>query len=224
MSKLSYLLSKSDLTLDQVRDLIGKPLRGELTSHSVPAPSQDTKGKPAATLDSNIETIHTVLSQFVRLARPPSFVPGIKISSDALATATGAQSTAAPWTWTAAEASATEYVLLPFLVHYASAKNDLESLRYCIEIERQFTTNPGESPRIGTVRSGNIAGGIVNCLDAGSGRSPLHVSALNGHMQIVTLLLQSGALVHMRDTLGHTALYYVRLMSDPTAIIVFIFF
>ncbi|EKM82483.1 hypothetical protein AGABI1DRAFT_22465, partial [Agaricus bisporus var. burnettii JB137-S8] len=31
LSKLSYLLSKSDLTLDQVRDLIGKPLRGELT-------------------------------------------------------------------------------------------------------------------------------------------------------------------------------------------------
>jgi lysophospholipase len=182
-----------------------------LTSHSVSAPSHNTQDAAADILDTNKETINTVLSQFVRLSRPMSLVPGVKISPDALATVTGAQNTAAPWTWTVAEAYTTEFVLLPFLVHLAAAKNDLESLRYCIEIERQTTTNPMESPRIGITRSGNIAGGIINCLDAGSGRSPLHVSALNGHVEVVTLLLQSGALVHMRDTLGHTAIYYVCL-------------
>lgn len=188
-----------------------------MTRHSASAPSHavtDTSG-----LETNLETIHHVLSQFVRLSRPPSLVPEIIVSSDALATASKVQNTAAPWTWTAAEASTAESVLLPFLIHLAAAKNDLESLKYCTETERILVDQhgharqlsaTGETPGVGTVGNyGSIAGGIVNCLDPGSGRSPLHVSALNGHTQAVALLLGSGALVHIRDTLGHTALYYV---------------
>jgi lysophospholipase len=143
------------------------------------------------------------------------------VSSDALATASQAQGTTAPWTWTAAEASTAETVLLPFLVHFAAAKNDYESLRYCTDAEKTFadlhvhgrqSSSTSELPGIGgPARYGSIAGGIVNCLDPGSGRSPLHVAALNGHDKAVELLLQSGALVHLRDTLGHTALYYVSL-------------
>ncbi|KAG1790998.1 uncharacterized protein BJ212DRAFT_1593167 [Suillus subaureus] len=49
---------------------------------------------------------------------------------------------------------------------------------------------------------------MVNCLDPGSGRSPLHVAASNGNIRCVEKLLESGALVHLRDELGHTALYY----------------
>ncbi|KIK33727.1 hypothetical protein CY34DRAFT_687116 [Suillus luteus UH-Slu-Lm8-n1] len=53
-----------------------------------------------------------------------------------------------------------------------------------------------------------VRGGIVNCLDAGSARSPLHVAALQGNVRCVEKLLESGALVHLRDGLGHTAFYY----------------
>jgi lysophospholipase len=54
-----------------------------------------------------------------------------------------------------------------------------------------------------------IVGGIVNWINPASGRSPLHVAAINGSTQSVDALLKAGALVHLRDSLGHTALYYV---------------
>ena len=50
----------------------------------------------------------------------------------------------------------------------------------------------------------------INSLDPASGRSPLHVAALNGSTKCVNILLKSGASVHLRDSLGHTALYYAR--------------
>lgn len=59
----------------------------------------------------------------------------------------------------------------------------------------------------------SIAGGIVNCFDPASGRSPLHVAALNGSSKCINILLKSGALVHLRDSLGHTALYYASISS-----------
>jgi lysophospholipase len=210
------------MSLRQVRDLIGIPLRGELTRPSAAAPSHTSMMPLSDSTDEpNLDTIHHVLSRFVRLSRPPSLVPEIIVSSDALETAAKTQDAAAPWTWTAAEASMAESVLLPFLVHLAAAKSDLESLRYCTEAEKMFseqhgqhtrqTSSTGEQFGVGTAGGyGGIAGGIVNCLDPGSGRTPLHVSALNGHTKVVKLLLGSGALVHVRDTLGHTALYYVR--------------
>lgn len=213
LTKLSYLLCKPELSLKQVRDLIGIPLRGELTRPSATAPSHATTTPSTTSLEANLDTIQHVLSQFVRLSRPPSLVPEIVVTSDALATASKASEAAAPWTWTAAEASTAESVLLPFLVHLAAAKNDLESLGYCVESERMLADHHGHerssSASEAAGRYGSIAGGIVNCLDPGSGRSPLHVAALNGHAQAVAMLLQSGALVHLRDTLGHTALYYV---------------
>ncbi|KXN92278.1 L-asparaginase [Leucoagaricus sp. SymC.cos] len=146
LTKLSYLLSKPDLTLNQVRDLIGIPLRGELTRPSAAAPSHASTSPSTTDAEPNLDTIHHVLSRFVRLS-------------------------------------------------------------------------PGEPPSVGAAgRYGSIAGGIVNCLDPGSGQSPLHVSALNGHTRAVELLLQSGALVHLRDTLGHTALYYAARQGHPEVV------
>ncbi|KAF5358517.1 hypothetical protein D9756_001360 [Leucocoprinus leucothites] len=219
LTKLGYLLSKPELSLKQIRDLVGIPLRGELTRPSAAAPSHASTTLSTSDSEPNLDTVHHVLSRFIRLSRPPSLVPEIVVSSDALVTASETRDEAAPWTWTAAEASTAESVLLPFLIHLAAAKNDFESLRYCIETEKTSSDQHGhhvrQSSAVGEPSSagvagkhGSIAGGIVNCLDPGSGRSPLHVAALNGHTQAVELLLQSGALVHLRDTLGHTALYY----------------
>ncbi len=213
LTKLGYLLSKPDLSLRQLQDLIRIPLRGELTCSSATAPSQVSTAPSTSGNESSLDTIHHVLSRFIRLSHLPSLIPEIIISSDAIVTASETQDTAAPWTWTAAEASTAESVLLPFLIHLAAAKNDIENLRYCIETEKLYLDQRGYNEPLGTStagKHGGIAGGIVNCLDPGSGRSSLHTAALNGHTPIVELLLQSGALVHLRDTLGHTALYYVR--------------
>ncbi|KIM48771.1 hypothetical protein M413DRAFT_437948 [Hebeloma cylindrosporum] len=191
LAKLSYLLSKSELSIKEVRDLIGSPLRGELSRPSGVAVQQPS-------VEQNMDNIQQLLSQFVRLTRPPSVLPTINVTSE-----TG-QSTvsdaAAPWSWTAAEAATTEAVLYPFLVHLAAARDDLDGLQFCFN--SVDTNDPAE-----VLKLGMIPGGIVNCLEAGSGRSPLHVAALNGNARSVELLLRCGALVHLRDSLGHTALY-----------------
>jgi lysophospholipase len=201
---LSYLLSKPELSVKEVRELVTTPLRGELTRPSLSAPSQP------ATVDQNLDHVESVLSQFVRLSRPPTAqVPQILVSPDALDSAS--RDATKPWSWTAAEAANTEAILIPFLIHLAAAKDDIESMKFCIDstTDQDSAANP-MSPE--QYQFGNIAGGIVNCFEPASGKSPLHVAAMNGNLKSVELLLRSGALVHLRDSLGHTALYYVSVV------------
>ncbi|KAG1796538.1 asparaginase-domain-containing protein [Suillus variegatus] len=185
LTKLSYLLAKPELTAAEVRSLISLPLRGELTP---PVPSLAA----APSLDGVSIDLSGLLSQFVRLSSsaPKADIPQIVIGEEA-------QDAAAP-------VPSTEAALLPFLVHLAVARDDVEGLEFCI-------TSAGTASCSGMTEGTTevvVPGGIVNYLDAGSGRSPLHVAALNGNMRCVEKLLESGALVHLRDELGHTALYY----------------
>ncbi|KAF8643871.1 hypothetical protein AX16_008887 [Volvariella volvacea WC 439] len=181
LTKLSYLLSKPELSVQDIRRLIGTPLRGELTRVSAsPLAHQPT-------VEENLDVIQNVLTKFVQLSRPPTTIPQITISGDTSGFDRSTEEATAPWTWTAGEAANTEAVLFPFLIHLAAARDDADSIKYCIE---------------------TASGGIVNALDPGSGRSPLHVAALNGYVRSAGILLTSGALVHLRDALGHTALYY----------------
>ncbi|KAL0946750.1 hypothetical protein HGRIS_012927 [Hohenbuehelia grisea] len=196
LAKLSYLLSKPELSLDKIRELIALPLRGELTRPVASAPNELVAGE--------MNKIRSLLSHFVRLSQPPSSVPQVVITSDSVDSS--AQDATAAWSQTAAEAASTEIALLPFLIHLAAAKDDVESLGYCVSYARS-DDHPLHGPLEGGLYSG-VPGGVVNCLDAASGRSPLHVAALNGSLNCVNSLLESGALVHLRDTLGHTALYY----------------
>ena len=186
--KLSYLLSKSELSTKEVRELIGNPLRGELSRPS-------GTGSQQPSVEQNMDSIQQLLSEFVRMTRPLTVVSSETVDSNA-------SDAAAPWSWTAAEAATTEAVLFPFLVHLAAARDDLESLQFCCK--PVIAENPAD-----VLKFGMISGGVVNCLEAGSGRSPLHVAALNGNTRSVEFLLRSGALVHLRDSLGHTALYFV---------------
>ncbi|KIY43530.1 L-asparaginase [Fistulina hepatica ATCC 64428] len=197
LTKLSYLLSKPDLTIRDVRQLMGTPLRGELTK-----PAGTTSGHPV--VGQNFEHVQSVLSHLTRLSQPKSaHGPPIVLSQAPLEGE--AQSLAASWSFTAAEAVSTEDALYPFLIHLAASKNDLEGLQFCIDSNDNATGS--QSPVESNRQLGDVAAGVVNCLD-GSGRSPLHSAALKGHSEAVNLLLQSGALVHQRDVLGHTALYY----------------
>ncbi|KAJ7745018.1 L-asparaginase [Mycena maculata] len=189
LTKLSYLLSKPELHVEDVRKLVSTPLRGELTRQSATTLSQTT-------INQNIENIQGLLSEFVRLSGRPE-TPQITISLPTEAT----QDAAASWTSTAAEAASTEAALLPFLIHAAAARNDAEAVKFCLEAEA--TTDSIASPG-----PSNVASGLANTLDAASGGSPLHAAALNGSTECVDILLSRGALVHLRDTLGHTALYY----------------
>ena len=187
------MLSKEEFSVQEVRDLIGMPLRGELSR----APGTNLQQPLTAEQDSG--TIQQVLSHFIRLAQPSSSVlPQVMITSDSVYS--GPQNAAAPWLRTATEAAKTEAVLLPLLIHLAAAKDDLESLKFCLKP----ADNEDEE-----LKFKMISGGIVNCLEYSSGRSPLHVACLNGNVRSVELLLRSGALVHLRDNLGHTALYFV---------------
>jgi lysophospholipase len=174
---------------------MGIPLRGELTLPSGSAPGQPT-------IEQNLESIQGILSQFVRLSSSASRTPKIVVSVDSMDEAT--QAAAKPWSWTAAEAASTESALVPFLIHLAAARDDAESLKFCLSPATdsdQHTYDDGQ-------RYGAVPGGVVNCLDPASGRSPLHVAALNGSTHCAGILLKSGALVHLRDALGHTSLYY----------------
>ncbi|EIN07193.1 L-asparaginase [Punctularia strigosozonata HHB-11173 SS5] len=210
LTKLSYLLSKPALSVSEVRRLIGTPLRGELTRPSTATPA-------SGSIEQNLESIQDLLTQVVRLSNANTMAqaPQILIDSSSISSS---ESTA-PWSWTASEALTTEAALLPYLIHLAAAKNDVEALRFCIK-----TTTP--DPAVGVnspvidrpQQSQAIAGVLVNALDPASGRSPLHTAALNGSVKCVQTLLEAGALVHLRDSLGHTALYYAARQNHESAV------
>lgn len=170
------------------------PLRGELTRPTLPPPTRPPTAAP------DLPSIQGLLTQFVRLSNSSSArqIPRITFSPSL---GDDAQDAAASWSGTASETSSSEAALLPLLMHLAAARDDVESLEFCMVIAATWGAED--------IPSASIPGGVVNCLEAGSGRSPLHVAALHGHVASITWLLKSGALVHLRDALGHTALYYV---------------
>jgi lysophospholipase len=165
-------------------------LRGELT-RSATMPSQPS-------ILQNLESIQGLLSRFVDLSsRGQASITVIPPGAE------DTEQAAAPWTWTAGEVASTEASLLPSLFHLAVAKGDVESLRSCLASSSDDNDIQGASHP--------IAGGLANCIEPGGGRSPLHVASMNGNVAVLEFLLQSGALVHLRDLLGHTALYYVSI-------------
>lgn len=173
---------------------MGTSLRGELTRTS-----RNSSAKQPA-IETNLESIQGMLEKFVHLSTSQSSksIPSITVTNPPSTKSDKTNEAAAPWSWTVAEAASTEAVLHPFLAHLATAKNDVEALTNCLDAADGHDDNPGK-----------IAGGLVNSVDHGSGHSLLHIAAMNGHNASANVLLKHGALVHLRDTLGHTALYYV---------------
>ena len=166
---------------------MGTPLRGELTRVTAKA---HTTQPAQTTMDEELEKIQGILSHVVRLSSRTYSTeppaPSITVNST--------EDSPSPWTWTAAEATSTEASLLPFVTHLAVARDDPHGLEFCLR------TDP--------------AGEAVNCLDVSS-RSPLHTAAINNSVKCISMLLKRGALVHLRDSLGHTPLYYVSYSEQP---------
>lgn len=187
LTKLSYLLSKPSFSVTEVRDLVGTPLRGELTRVAVKTHATQSA---QTTMDEQIEKIQGVLSHVTRLSSRTNNVGPVA----PVRNVNSMEDSPSPWTWTAAEAVSTEAALLPFVAHLAVARDDTHGLDFCLRADS--------------------VGDVVNCLDV-SGRSPLHTAALNNSVKCVSMLLQKGALVHLRDSLGHTPLYYVSQSKHP---------
>ncbi|KAJ1309577.1 hypothetical protein OPQ81_006350 [Rhizoctonia solani] len=189
LAKLAYLLSKKDLTPASVRELVSQPLRGELT---LPPPLT----RPTTT---SLDSIQDLLSEILRLSQPAS------VSDDSTGTA--------PWSATASDASSTEVALLPYLMHLAVARDDPASVV-------NTASHPGRRPpqsAHGTPTAelphhlsgpNQFAQGAANAPLPGSLHTPLHTAALQGSARCTRALLEVGALVHVRDALDHTCLFY----------------
>lgn len=226
------------------------PLRGELTlppASSIHAPPT-AASEPSSS--SEIESFSNLLNHIARLSLPGGQVPSIQVSEpqtgrgrpvhpkptpsmtllgSTVALSKSTREITRPWANTANETASAEAALYPFLVHLAVAKDDVDTLRFCLGItERSGSpSNIVQSPVDGIDTSADlvptssnrnlVTGGMANCLDVASGRTPLHVAALNGSVRCAKALLEVGALIHIRDSLDHTALYYVRHNSPLLA-------
>jgi 60kDa lysophospholipase len=215
LTKLSYLLSKSELSTADVRKLMEMPLRGELT---VPVGL-------SASVPSGLDGVQSVMAHLLRLSTntPASATYSsfgvIQIEASPSQSLTErAKDITASWSLTASDAASTAIAILPYLIHLAASKDDIHALKFCIDaadaaaadanIEAKSLSGDPVSAIIG--RGG--AAGIVNALDTAR-RAPLHTAALRGSVACTKVLLESGASVHLRDSLDHTSLYYVSVMS-----------
>jgi 60kDa lysophospholipase len=216
------------------------PLRGELTqatSLSLYAPPTPSNPELAA---KSHDTFGNLLNHITRLSTVQSALTSVQIAKPAdkdsqkpmqrnpasaltqlgstVAVSKSARETTSSWGNTASETAVAEAALYPFLIHLAIAKDDVESLRFCLGIPPPSEDQGASPDGYGNVPISNtnrslVQGGMENCLDAASGRTPLHVAAVNGSVKCTKVLLEAGALVHIRDSLDHTSLYYVRFLS-----------
>lgn len=237
MTKLAYLLSKPELTRDQVRTLMGRSLRGELTDIS---PVHQTEADASAA--SSGASLSDLLG---RILQRPSEVSeaqddSLNEEAEAASRSTGMTSAqAAPQSKALqTEIADAERIILPYLIHRAAASNDVASLKWHLnalarleeadiassssQTAARLQAHRGSVPTIGTAGTSDRELSS-SALSSSSGRPsalpvslspldstyPLHAAAALGHATCVSLLLEAGASVHLRDyaASGHTPLY-----------------
>lgn len=215
LAKLSYLLSKPDLSPAQVRTLISRPLRGELTLPS----SVPTFASPTQTGD-RLRTLFGLVLDTSPLhpagALPPPRPRGKSASDSAVVPGVAPLPAefAGPWPATRREAEEAERAILPFLVGQAAAKQGplLASLVEALKgAARGDETMLGVGPGAGEAGAGVGLETAVTQLNepaTAALQTPLHLAVLSAQPANVALLLAHGASVHARDVLGHTPLYY----------------
>ncbi|KAL9587201.1 MAG: hypothetical protein Q9203_003588 [Teloschistes exilis] len=91
------------------------------------------------------------------------------------------------------------------LLHYASANGGIDVLRYLLHpLAPAATTEPN-------VHTGSAATtssmGLRLDLQNEAGNTPLHWAAMNGHLEVVKLLVESGADLRVQNQAGHDATF-----------------
>ena len=203
------MLSKPELTPAQVRKLISRPLRGELTlSSPIPTYSSPTEAD---------DRLRTLFSQVISIAPTPSSrgpaspagtrTRSLSGSDFVLGTPTDASlppEFSSPWPATQRDAETAEQAILPYLLGQAAARPDhllatlIESLR-------------GSSP-VSTTPDSAIT--LLNEPSTPALQTPLHLAVLAAQTDNVILLLAHGASVHSRDVLAHSALFYAARLGS----------
>jgi lysophospholipase len=169
---------------------MASPLRGELSIPNLAA---------TAPLQGQSTSLSGLLSQLIHLISGETLPSGVT-EADRASTA---DSTAA-WTSTQRDSTLVETALAPYLLSLAAARNDKEAMQHLLA---SVVALDGAKAHTGsaTVHLQQQVSGIVNAVDPASGRNALHTASMVGSTDCVKLLLGAGALVHLRDTLGHTA-------------------
>ncbi|CED85422.1 Asparaginase [Phaffia rhodozyma] len=194
LAKLSYLLSKPDLTVEQVRRLISIPLRGEI---SIP---QDDTTVPSEF--HSLERLQELLTHATQLASSNTSLKSVglpKLTSDSATMETSlldGKDPVASWSRAPDSSVILESAILPHLLLRATMSNDPEVLE---DLLRKYA-RPEDRRSPPPVNPANTTNEV--------GMSLLHVAALHGSEKAVEVLLKRGAIVHCRDLLGHTPLYY----------------
>ncbi|GAA5892855.1 hypothetical protein JCM8208_004105 [Rhodotorula glutinis] len=206
LAKLSYLLSKPELSSAQVRALIAQPLRGELTPLA-PVPTYSNPADPQARL-------RTLFSQLVECAPSPQ----------------------RPRRASSAAYESSDRPILPqeFSASWPSTLADEETLRAAVlpHLLAQAATKPGEllpsllasvaPPPTTSITSASLSSlalpSLLNEPASTTFQTPLHLATLAGVLPNVELLLASGASVHLRDANGRSALFYAARHRGPDAL------
>jgi lysophospholipase len=192
---LAYLLSKPDLNVENVRQLIGSPLRGEITAPSV----ESSHERPWSEETEEIVQRIVKLTPPLRVFSSSSGTPLITLSGD------GNESINSLADEGLHESSkSTENALRVMLIHLAVSRDEVEQMQYAAKINGN-----GE----------NDVMDWINAADVASGQSPLHTAAIRGAKACAARLLECGALVHKRDALDHTPFYYVSTSNSRNILV-----
>jgi 60kDa lysophospholipase len=223
LAKLSYLLSKEDLTTERIRELLGTNLRGEMT---IPvdnnASVQFTAG--AATQDARLKKLFGYLIGPLQSSLEDTEFFGsssFQTAQDADSLDDDESRSRIPMLGSVIyeplasedQLLAIEHSLLPMVLGQAAAKND-GSLKTLID---EYLDLPAKTPgkthttikpviRRAPTLSSSSSFLILNTPCNTLSQTPLHIAAAAGMVANVTLLLSHAASVHLRDSAGHTPL------------------
>ncbi|PWN38255.1 asparaginase-domain-containing protein [Meira miltonrushii] len=187
LTKLSYLLAKPELTRDQIRTLMGKSLRGELTERHKDLTDENDAGRsltPGAASSEGGQVRR--LFQYILTQQGEASI-SVDEDIDDLAIAA-------------------ERSFLPFLIQQACLRGDNQALERHLNRQHQLDAFPlliSNAPDGSSNTNTNSTATHSSSLPTFS----LHIAAALGHTDQVRQLLEAGHLVHARDYTGHTPLF-----------------
>lgn len=204
LAKLSYLLSKPELSPAQIRSLLLRPLRGELTVIS-PVP---TFASPLSEVGDRVRTLFTQLMECSPSAQQNPLRRG-RSKSSVDSTFPHHEDVPSdfdsPWPATARDADNAEKALLPYLLGQAASRSG----PLLAEILNSLTaTSAIPATALLSAASSGTAISFLSEPSTPSLQTPLHLAVLASQPINVALLLSHGASVHSRDILCHSALFY----------------